>query len=702
MTTIPAEQGSFIVSSPDTTLRRRSASSCQPEVTNIWFPVLPGTTDLPISPEPVINENPVAPNSVEAPIGFDPENPDLCALFNDILPISSPPVYPVEQTVELLSAPYIETVLVPTITRTRLGVTSIDYPLSVDGGSVSLLARTRLVLSKFYIAAESAILSFAGNDAIVSNVEIISPILGYFFYSGSAATFEIRPYIIAANVPVSTCYIDARVPQVLIAVNVLIYPPSASISVEGQLCNVAIGAAVLVPAPEAISLSADSPLVRTGSSVSILSPSAIELSTTTPLIATGKSNFVPSANIGVVVLAPIRAGGDLVTIAPPVVAVTVLGESPIISGGKVVAVPVSQISISSYEPEIVNVVYGASVPTIDIGISAINPTVVTGASASAPSSNISIAPETASIAATVPLGVEEVVKIGTASPTLGAGGATHPPVGWNVLLSGDEDDAFVQSTGWTFNFTIDSTAYTAATIGSNTYLLFGGLSTFYTGLSESVPPFSKIHFGSSDNSFQRVYDKAEVIEGVSVHRIRYEGTANFGGDPGSPNIVAEFTFCQPFPDGRQLIELRVGSHQRTSGPFMIASATTAYASSTITENSSWVFIGNSTGTSWTMTSNRFVSFAANKRIQPPSTEITLSSNSPEVEALVPQAIVPVTNIIVSTIEPSLNTNIVVEVPSTDLVVSAELPRIAIDTYFSSLITQVYTWERDFMVDWWAD
>lgn len=651
MTTILAEYGSFIVSSSDTALRKRTASSCQPEVTTIWFPVLPGTTELPVSPEPVVNESPEAPNSVAAPIDFDPENPDLCALFNDILPISSPPVYPVEQTVELLSAPYIETVLVPTITRTRLGVTSIDYPLSVDGGSLSLRARARLVLSKFYIAAESAIFTFTGSDAILSNRETITSTLGYFFYSGSAATFDIRPYIIAADVPSSTCYIDAWAPRISLLPDLLINPPSASINIEGQPCSVAIGDTIQVPASAIISLSADAPSIRTGSSVGILSPSVIELSGITPLIATGNSISVPFIDIGITALTPLRAGGSLVVVAPPATDLIVSGESPVVSCGNSVAAPVSQISISSYEPEFLNVIYGVSTPTIDIGISAINPIIVVGTSVAAPSSNISIAFETPSIVATTPIGLEEAVKIGTAIPTLGPTGATHPPSGWNVLVNSNNDDSSVGSFNWAFNFTIDSVAYDYAWIVSNTYLTFGGSSTAYFGLSASNPNLSKIFFGGADNSYQRVYDKAEVIEGVSIQRIRYEGTASTSGTLGDPTIVAEFTFFQPFPDGRQLIELRVGVHLRTNGLFMIASPTTAYASSTIAENSSWVFIGDSTGTSWTMTSNRFVSLAADRQIKPPAAEIVVSSYPVEVQAATPQAYVPANaSLLISTIE----------------------------------------------------
>lgn len=698
MTTILAEYGSFVVSSSDTALRKRTASSCQPEVTTIWFPVLPGTTELPVSPEPVINETPEAPNSVAAPIDFDPENPDLCALFNDILPISSPPIYPVEQTVELLSAPYIETVLVPTITRARLGVTSINYPLSVEGGSVSLATKAKLGLANLYIAAENAIFAFTGNTAEISRRKDIFPVLGYFFASFSQASFAVRSYT-AVFPPASDIGVRGWPTSTRRITSVFVEP--TDISLEGLPCSIVFGIAIRILSPVSIEVSAAIPLVVSDLAVTIPTPTSISVSAPPPSISTGSSTSVAPTIVSVAMLIPIGIGGPAVLITPPTVDIVVLGQLPIVSSGYIVTVPASQVSISSEGPEVLNVIYGVSIPTANnLAISIIDPVVAAGVGLLVPSINLSVVFQTP--LAFVERAVEEVVRIGTAPPILGAGGAVHPPVGWNVLVNTNVDDASVGSFGWTFDLTIDSTAHDYAWIGSNTYITFDGGSSAYSGLSESSPFLNKIFFGASDNSYQRVYDKAEVVQGISVQRIRYEGTANTSGTLGSPNIVAEFTFFQPFPDGRQLIELRVGSHNRTSGLFMIASRTTAYASSTIAANSSWVFIGNETGTSWTMTPNRYVVLEKDREINLPSIEIAVSSNSAEVEALLPQAIVPLTNITISSIEPSLNTNIVLEVPSTDLAINARLPRIALNTYFSSLAGQVYSWDRDFMVDWWAD
>jgi len=126
---------------------------------------------------------------------------------------------------------------------------------------------------------------------------------------------------------------------------------------------------------------------------------------------------------------------------------------------------------------------------------------------------------------------------GTKSPTLGAGGhGTYPPSGWTGWNNGSVDDSFVTITIPTF--TINSTAYTTAYVGSNTYITFGSGSTNYSGLSASNPALNKIHMGSSDNSYQRV---SSISSGTDYTRIRYEGTASTGGTVGSPNIVYEAT-----------------------------------------------------------------------------------------------------------------------------------------------------------------
>ena len=650
MTTIPAGRGSFAVSSPDTALRKRIASSCQPEVTAIWFPVLPGTTDLPISPEPIINANPEAPNSVEVPIGFNPEDPDLCALFNDILPISSPPVYPVEQTVELLSAPYIETVLVPTITRTRIGITSIDYPLSVDGGLVSLATKTILSLSNLYIAAERAVFGSTGNQAMIQRRQTINPERGYFFSARPAATFSLFTGVI---VPAVNCSMRALIPRTVPNNNIEIFSPVINIIVTGAAGRVVTGGGVRVPAPVNIAISRGIPSVGGGEAIR-----------------------VPATNISIATLLPTQIGRAVIFVSVPTVDISISKPLPIISRSATIAVPPRGTIISVHVPEISIATIEVLVPALNVNISTAIPEVfVTGADVSVPAANISITPRIpSSVGVVVVAGsLESVVRTGTAAPSLGSGGVVSSPAGWTVLHDNSSaDDYFVESAGWAFNFTIDSASYMGAFIGSNSYLTFGAGSNVYSTVSASSPALSKIHFGAADNSFQRVYTKAETIEGIQVQRIRYEGTGGASGTLGSPTIVAEFAFCQPFPDGRQLVEVRFGAHARAGFQFMIANATTAYASGTLTANSSWVFIGNSTGTAWTLTANRFAQFYGNILINVPSAGVLVGTPQATVSPY-REVHVPKFDINVSAVAPTVPAGKSVSVPIKTIFATALIP-----------------------------
>jgi hypothetical protein len=192
---------------------------------------------------------------------------------------------------------------------------------------------------------------------------------------------------------------------------------------------------------------------------------------------------------------------------------------------------------------------------------------------------------------------------GTKAPTLGAGGASYPGSGWTGLQNSSSDDANISVTIPTF--TINSTNYTTVFVGSNTYLTFGSGSTAYSSLSATNPPFNKIHIGAADNSYQRV---STISSGTNYTRIRYEGNASTSGTVGSPGIVYEATFFNKTSTGNvPVVEILVGNHNRTTGQRMIASTNTAYASFTLTANQSYVFVGNSTGTSWTIYAGSYMS-----------------------------------------------------------------------------------------------
>jgi hypothetical protein len=184
----------------------------------------------------------------------------------------------------------------------------------------------------------------------------------------------------------------------------------------------------------------------------------------------------------------------------------------------------------------------------------------------------------------------------TQLPSYGTGGGSYPPSPqWTGLLDLSRDDFFIEI-GLPFTFYIAGNGYSNTFLGSNTYLTFGEGSLEYISLSASNPPLPKFHFGSADNSFQRV---STFNYSNEYTRIRYEGTASTSGTIGSPDIVLEITlFNSRLLGDRNILELRVGNHNRSTGQRMVANSTTAYATYAHATNQSYVFVGNGDGTQW--------------------------------------------------------------------------------------------------------
>jgi hypothetical protein len=196
------------------------------------------------------------------------------------------------------------------------------------------------------------------------------------------------------------------------------------------------------------------------------------------------------------------------------------------------------------------------------------------------------------------------ISSGTVAPLLGAVPATSF-VGWTRAVNANGDDTNVSFGSWPFTFYLAGTGYTACFPGSNGYATFGSDSSNYGSLSASNPAFPKLMFGAGDLSWQRLYRQT----GNGYARFRWEGhSTTFGATPGTSTRIVEVTFWQS--DGVfQLIEVRTGNFASpgSTQPFMVASASTAYASATtLGANQSWVFKGNADGTSWTLFADSYV------------------------------------------------------------------------------------------------
>lgn len=221
-------------------------------------------------------------------------------------------------------------------------------------------------------------------------------------------------------------------------------------------------------------------------------------------------------------------------------------------------------------------------------------------------SQSSSGPLLATTAAITPVDVTGyTLTSGYKAPVYGSGGSTvHPPSGWTGLQNASVDDGSLAGIVIP-SFYFNNTAWTQAFVGSNTYITFSGGSSNYSGLSAANPALNKFMFGASDNSYQRV---STYVSGTDYTRIRYEGTASTSGALGSPNIVYEATFFNSDKTGGMpTLEVLFGQHGRTNGVTGIATPSSFMTTFTIAANTSYVFVGNAVGTSWTVYSGYHMS-----------------------------------------------------------------------------------------------
>lgn len=142
--------------------RRGASSFCAINTTALWFPVAPGTTSLPAAPAEVVNPTPAAANQVSLPPDWNDDAPDLCYLFQDILPVDVPPVFPVELTVSYVLPPFLETVEVVGIVKTKLVVSDLPYALALPSESVVAVTRTALTVLDYSMTADAGSLAVDG------------------------------------------------------------------------------------------------------------------------------------------------------------------------------------------------------------------------------------------------------------------------------------------------------------------------------------------------------------------------------------------------------------------------------------------------------------------------------------------------------------------------------------------------------------
>jgi hypothetical protein len=302
---------------------------------------------------------------------------------------------------------------------------------------------------------------------------------------------------------------------------------------------------------------------------------------------------------------------------------------------------------------------------------------------------ISMAPEVLDVSiGTAPVTSELTVKTGTAAPVLGNAQVTPTSIatdlGWTLQYDSTVDDQSILIGEFGFNFTLNNVVYTNCYVGSNSYLTFGAGAINYSSLGATVPSLPKLHIGAEDYSLQRIYTKTEN----KIFRVRWEGNTSTSALAGNSNRFLEVTFYEAIENGTQYLEVRSGNIPTpTSQPFMLATASTALATATFATNNSWVFIGNSTGTTWTVETGSYISLKLTLNIIANQSIVDIVANNPTIEAFNGRVIITdqVQIQIVTPLPEIERSTIEIYVPAIDNIIAKEVPQIIIgDPYFNSV------------------
>jgi hypothetical protein len=178
---IAASIGNFNITGQDAFLRYRAlslvstrirllankapAKYCQPQATSTWFAISPGAISLPVAPAPIVNSNPAPSNSVLIPPGFNVDDPDLCQLFQDILPVNAAPVYPEEQSVDVLWRPFSEIIKTVSVLRSFIKAEKLDYPLTLEDRKPILRLKPVIQLINKQLKTDAYAFALSGADA---------------------------------------------------------------------------------------------------------------------------------------------------------------------------------------------------------------------------------------------------------------------------------------------------------------------------------------------------------------------------------------------------------------------------------------------------------------------------------------------------------------------------------------------------------
>jgi hypothetical protein len=197
--TLACDAGAYVLTGQ--LARRASSAFCSIPTASIWFPVAPGVTTLPAAPAVVVNPAPAAANQATLPPDWSDAAPDLCYLFQDILPTDQGPVFPSELTPDYVLEPFAETVVLLGITRAVLAVTDLPYALDQGTTAVVAVTRAQMVVIIASLSADAGAYSVAGQDATLRVTYALTADAGDYLVTGEDA-------LLASSAPTATLALE--------------------------------------------------------------------------------------------------------------------------------------------------------------------------------------------------------------------------------------------------------------------------------------------------------------------------------------------------------------------------------------------------------------------------------------------------------------------------------------------------------------
>lgn len=190
--TTPAQLVSLVVRTK-ARVATTSGAFCTDQSSEVWFPVAPNTT-LPSPPASTTNASPKPPNAVLLPLGTDLS--DICFIFQDLLPLSSAPVYAVELEPTVVLPPYIEEIPLLGITVVGLSIREYPYELTLPTASITAVTRSVIQIPTYLLSLGSGSFTTTGQAASLNQGRRVIGAAGAFALTG-AASGSLRGYVVA-------------------------------------------------------------------------------------------------------------------------------------------------------------------------------------------------------------------------------------------------------------------------------------------------------------------------------------------------------------------------------------------------------------------------------------------------------------------------------------------------------------------------